>query len=123
MLCSTRHFAVADIATLDGTQLPQAGTSEHSEGSIETSRLAGAEAVDLSIDGGPEAMFDEGNSLDLSPIKISHGALTYGHALAVDPEEAEFGSTQSSVDEMLDDTFHHRRKAGHGINKAATAAG
>lgn len=62
------------------------------------------EAAALSIDTGADDMFDEGNSLDLSPIKISHSTVEvsgYGD----DHSGSGFGFTE----EMLDDTFHYRR--------------
>ena len=60
------------------------------------------------IAGGAEAMFDEGHSLDLSPIKIAHD-----ETLQV-PEDLGGGNTSSgsglSLDnELVDDTFHYRR--------------
>lgn len=62
------------------------------------------DAAALSIDTGAEDMFDEGNSLDLSPIKISHSTVEvsgYG--------DDHFGSGFGFTEEMLDDTFHYRR--------------
>lgn len=55
---------------------------------------------------GPEDLFDEGNSLDLSPIKISHDTFTteMGHVpLACGPYDPW------NVTDDVDDTFHHRR--------------
>ena len=43
---------------------------------------------------GPEDMFDEGNSMDLSPIKLSHEQFSLGLELAGDE---------------VDDTFDYRR--------------
>ncbi len=59
-----------------------------------------------SIDPGAEDMFDEGNSLDLSPIKISHSTVEVsGYEDGNDHSRSGFGFTE----EMLDDTFHYRR--------------
>ena len=51
---------------------------------------------------GPEDMFDEGNSLELSPIKIE---ATAGFGSLNDS-----GSAFSMGDEGIDDTFHYRRQ-------------
>ena len=51
---------------------------------------------------GPEDMFDEGNSLELSPIKIEATA-GYGSLNDV-------GSAFGMGDEGIDDTFHYRRQ-------------
>ena len=48
-----------------------------------------------------ENLFDEGNSLDLSPIKI-----TRDETIGLDDEER---SGFVMENEMLDDTFHYRR--------------
>lgn len=52
---------------------------------------------------GPEDMFDEGNSLDLSPIKLSMeaGGTSSGFA----------HSGQWNVSDEVDDTFQYRRHA------------
>lgn len=65
------------------------------------------DATALSIEAGAENIFDEGNSLDLSPIKISHSTVevsAYGDG-NVDSDSG-FGFTE----EMLDDTFHYRKQ-------------
>lgn len=51
-------------------------------------------------------MFDEGNSLDLSPIKISHSTVEVSAAYGGDGDGSGLGVTE----EMLDDTFHYRRQ-------------
>ena len=64
------------------------------------------EAAAVSVGTGAEDMFDEGNSLDLSPIKISHSTVEvsgYGDG------DDLFGSGFGFTEEMLDDTFHYRR--------------
>ena len=55
---------------------------------------------------GPEDMFDEGNSLDLSPIMISHEEFTMANgqvSLPCGPSEPW------NLSDEVDDTFHHRR--------------
>ena len=51
---------------------------------------------------GPEDMFDEGHSLDFSPVKISNGAVDLGCGHN-DDEGFEM------TGEIVDDTFHYRR--------------
>ena len=64
------------------------------------------EAAAISIDTGAEDMFDEGNSLDLSPIKISHSTVEVsGYEGQLENSGSGFGFTE----DMLDDTFHYRR--------------
>ncbi len=55
---------------------------------------------------GPENMFDEGNSLDLSPIRISHetGEID-GRENDLNESRLGFGMTN----EAINDTFHYRR--------------
>ena len=50
-----------------------------------------------------EELFDEGNSFDLSPIKITHD-----ETIDVDDNEIS-GSVFGMGNEMVDDTFHYRR--------------
>ena len=64
------------------------------------------EAAAMSIEAGAEDMFDEGNSLDLSPIKISHSTVEVS---AYGDENDHSGSGFGFTEEMLDDTFHYRR--------------
>lgn len=61
----------------------------------------------ISIGTGPEDMFDEGNSLDLSPIKISHPTTEFSNDIRTlnDHNGSNFGMT----DEGIDDTFHYRK--------------
>lgn len=57
---------------------------------------------------GAEAMFDEGNSLDLSPIKITHDETLEvygGYDGGNEHSESSFGMGN----EMVNDTFHYRR--------------
>ncbi|KAI4125146.1 MAG: hypothetical protein LQ347_005475, partial [Umbilicaria vellea] len=70
------------------------------------------------VPAGPEDMFDEGNSMDLSPIKLLRGLG------GIEPEEREEStgsglewewSGEVDVDVDVDDTFHFRRQ-----NVAAT---
>lgn len=57
---------------------------------------------------GPENMFDEGNSLDLSPIKVSHDEVTM--EARGDSSALEY-SEQWNVSDEVDDTFNYRRHA------------
>ena len=92
MISSARQYATARISP-DGEVIPQADPPE---------------AAAISIDAGAEDMFDEGNSLDLSPIKISHSTVEVsGYEDRNDHSRSDFGFTE----EMLDDTFHYRRHA------------
>ncbi|MCJ1427861.1 hypothetical protein MMC29_005767 [Sticta canariensis] len=55
---------------------------------------------------GPEDMFDEGNSLDLSPIMVSHGEAS----IEAGGDSPKFGhSAQWTVSDKVDDFFHYRR--------------
>ena len=84
----------AQISTDDGSYVPAASSADKPE------------AAALSLGTGPEDMFDEGHSLDFSPVKISNGTFDLGGG----HEGERFGMTGDSVD----DTFHYRRnvKAG-----------
>ncbi len=64
------------------------------------------DAAAISIGAGAEDMFDEGNSLDLSPIKISHSTVEVS---AYGDGDDRSGSGFGFTEEMLDDTFHYRR--------------
>ena len=64
------------------------------------------EAAAVLDDPGAEDMFDEGNSLDLSPIKISHSTVEVS---AFEGGDDRSGSGCGFTEEMLDDTFHYRR--------------
>lgn len=57
---------------------------------------------------GAEDMFDEGNSLDLSPIKITHDETMEMHD-GFDEGHDNSGSGFGLGNEMVDDTFHYRR--------------
>lgn len=90
MISSTHRYSTARISS-DGEVIAEAAPPE-----------AAANAVDT----GAEDMFDEGNSLDLSPIRISHSTVEvsgYGDG------EDHYGSGFGFTEEMLDDTFHYRR--------------
>lgn len=57
---------------------------------------------------GPEDMFDEGNSMDLSPVKVSHDEVT----MEAGGDSSAFGySEQWNVSDEVDDTFNYRRHA------------
>ena len=60
----------------------------------------------IATDMGAEDMFDEGNSLDLSPIKISHSTVEVS---AYGDGDERSRSGLNFTEEMLDDTFHYRR--------------
>ena len=64
------------------------------------------EAAAASIETGAEDMFDEGNSLDLSPIKISHSTVEVS---GYEDEDGKLGEGFGFTEDMLDDTFHYRR--------------
>lgn len=55
-----------------------------------------------------EDMFDEGNSLDLSPIKITHDE-TLEVRDGIENGVNDSGSSFGLGNEMVDDTFHYRR--------------
>lgn len=63
---------------------------------------------DKPVSVGAEDMFDEGNSLDLSPIKIAHNETCEVHDAFGDPYD-DSGSGLGLGNEMVDDTFHYRR--------------
>jgi hypothetical protein len=67
-----------------------------------------------SVGTGAEDMFDEGNSLDLSPIKITHDETMEVHDGFNDSGDGSGSSGFGMGNEMVDDTFHYRRhvKAG-----------
>ena len=90
MISSANQYTTALISS-DGEVLAEAVPPEAAAASNET---------------GAEDMFDEGNSLDLSPIKISHSLVEVsGYEDGNDRSGSAFGFTE----EMLDDTFHYRR--------------
>ena len=93
MLSSSHQYITAQLSSIDGTVIPNVPLSE-------------PEAAALAMGEGPEDMFDEGHSLDFSPVKISNGTVDLGDGY----DEEGFGLTGDSVD----DTFHYRRnvKAG-----------
>ena len=91
IISSAHRHAIARISS-DGEILPETVLPEAAVDPIGT---------------GAEDMFDEGNSLDLSPIKISHSTVEVsGYEDGNDHSGSGFGFTE----EMLDDTFHYRRQ-------------
>ena len=67
--------------------------------------------IDLGVQSksiGAENMFDEGNSLDLSPIKVAHDETIEVYSGHDDGNEHS-GSSFGMENEMVDDTFHCRR--------------
>ena len=90
MISSTHQYTTARISS-DGEVIAEAVLPE---------------AAAIPVEPGAEDMFDEGNSLDLSPIKISHSTVEVtGYEDGNDRSGLNFGFTE----EMLDDTFHYRR--------------
>ena len=97
MLSSSQQYVTAQISLLDGTYIaPPPASADMPEG-------AAARSLDSA---GPEDMFDEGHSLDFSPVKITNGTVDIGMGY----NEEGFGMTGEGVD----DTFHYRKnvKAG-----------
>ena len=91
MITSAHHYTTARISS-DGEVLLEVVSPEA--------------AAPVSIEAGAEDMFDEGNSLDLSPIKISHSTVEVsGYENGDERSGSGFGFTE----DMLDDTFHYRR--------------
>ena len=90
MLSSAHQYATARISS-DGEMIAEAISPEGAAISLET---------------GAEDMFDEGNSLDLSPIKISHSTVEVS---AYGDGDDHSGSGFGITEEMLDDTFHYRK--------------
>ena len=92
MISSAHQYTSARVSS-DGEVMPEAVPPE---------------ARATSIDAGAEDMFDEGNSLDLSPIKISHSTVEVS---AYEDGNEHYGSGLGFgfTEEMLDDTFHYRR--------------
>ena len=97
MLSSSHDYATAHFNATDGSIVNPIA-----------SLLAEPEAAALSMGTGPEDMFDEGHSLDFSPVKISNGIVDLGGGYE---EEGGFGMTGESVD----DTFHYRRNIKAGV--------
>ena len=90
MIGSAHQYTTSRISS-DGEVIPEAVPPVAAIASIET---------------GAEDMFDEGNSLDLSPIKISHSTVEVS---GYEDENGNFGDGLGFTEEMLDDTFHYRR--------------
>ena len=93
VISSAHQYAIAQISQL---------------GELVAPRSWGFRAGAKSMGAGAEDMFDEGNSLDLSPVKISHGTVEildeYGQA------DDESGSGFGLGEEFLDDTFRYRKQ-------------
>ena len=68
-----------------------------------------------SVGTGAEDMFDEGNSLDLSPIKIAHDETMEVHDGFDDGGDGSGSSGFGLGNEMVDDTFHYRRHIKAGV--------
>ena len=116
MIASTHEYATSEFFLEDGAlKAPTAGTLTSSVAIIDPAEAA------LSTGSGPEDMFDEGNSLDLSPIKLSQGAFGYGSSSehqSSDSAKSNFGLTVAS-DGGLDDTFQFHRKVANTEKSAA----
>lgn len=98
MIGSAHQYTTTRISS-DGEIIPEAIPPE-------------AAALSTMIGAGAEDMFDEGNSLDLSPIKLSHSTVevsAYGGDEDGDGNERS-GSGFGFTEEMPDDTFHYRRQ-------------
>ena len=91
MISSAHQYTTAHISS-DGEMIPEAVPPD---------------AAATLIEAGAEDMFDEGNSLDLSPIKISHSTVEVS---AYGDGDEHSGSGFGFTEEMLDDTFHYRRQ-------------
>ena len=91
MISSAHQYTTARVSS-DGELFPE---------------MIPPDAAALSIGAGAEDMFDEGNSLDLSPIKISHSTVEVS---AYGDGDEHSGSGFGFTEEMLDDTFHYRRQ-------------
>lgn len=74
-----------------------------SEGEVIPPRPQAEEQM-RTVDAGAADLFDEGNSLDLSPIKLSHDTveISVGYSLGNEDSSSGFG-------DELADTFHYRR--------------
>lgn len=70
--------------------------------------LPSSSGAAISIRSGVEDMFDEGNSLDLSPIKLAHDETFEVHE-RLEGANNHSGSSFGMANEMVDDTFHYRR--------------
>ena len=92
MITSTHQYATARISK-NGDLIPEVGNLDLGFRSVGT---------------GAEDMFDEGNSLDLSPIKIAHDD-TMEVRDSYDDGNDSSGSSFEMGNEMVDDTFHYRR--------------
>jgi len=77
-----------------------------SSGEISPRSTSDDEVLAKSAGIGAEALFDEGNSFDLSPIKI-----TRDETIGLENENEASGLDFSMGNEMVDDTFHYRRHA------------
>ena len=95
MLSSSHHYATAQFSIVDGKPIAPMASS-----------FAEPEAAARSVGTGPEDMFDEGHSLDFSPVKIANGAVDLGDGFA-----EGFGMTGENVD----DTFYYRRNVKAGV--------
>ena len=100
MISSTHQYATARIANSTGELVPDVPSINNS-------------AVSLGDVAGAEDMFDEGHSLDLSPIKIAHDE-TMEVQGGIGGDNNQSGSRFGMGNEVIDDTFHYRRhvKAG-----------
>ena len=86
-LCSSLQFTSVLVSSCGQVIIQESNSSDGG------ARLANAEAED---------MFDEGNSLDLSPIKI-----TQDDTITCEDDDGSLNSGMGN--EIIDDTFHYRR--------------
>lgn len=90
------------------TSIHQYATARISKNGDPISEIGNLDLGFRSVGTGAEDMFDEGNSLDLSPIKIAHDDTMELHD-SYDDGNDRSGSSFEMGNEMVDDTFHYRR--------------
>ncbi len=93
MLSSTHQYTKA-LLSRNGNIIPEEPKDDGAAGSLGT---------------GVEDTFDEGNSLDLSPIKLAHDE-TMDVPEGFEVPNDHSGSSFGNCNEMIDDTFHYRRQ-------------
>ena len=89
LLLSSAHQYTTTLLSSTGEVIPQNRSIE--EGDVKFNEHSA------------EDLFDEGHSLDLSPIKLAHD-----ETIDVDENDTS-GSVFGMENEMVDDTFHYRR--------------
>lgn len=102
LLPSAQAHSTADFRVPDGLPV-ESPTSSF------TAPFMEMDAAPMSVGTGPEDMFDEGNSLDLSPIKLSHRLYNYQDPQEYFGDEANIDSTTDA--NALDDTFYFQKRS------------